>query len=93
MPRSRQVRHSLQVLASAWRLRGALAESRSSQSQEDIMMTRTHRPIRCRLGRHHWHWTSTTDGERYECCVRCGRDRTEQVAGSYRMGWGANVGG
>jgi hypothetical protein len=89
MPRSLQVRHSLQVLASAWRLRTALVESGQPHVEEDPIMTKPKRPLRCRMGRHRWHSASAEDGERYECCLRCGWDRTESVGGSHRLGFAA----
>lgn len=76
MPRSRQVRHSLGVLVSALRLRAALSESGASTIQEDIMIITATRPLRCRLGRHHWHTVSTEDGHNHwQCCAYCGKDR------------------
>lgn len=87
MPRSKQMHHSIQVLASAWQLRAALAEASPTPVQEDIVMTTTRRPLRCRLRLHQWHWASAEDGERYECCLRCGKDRTGQVGGGPKLGF------
>ena len=82
MPRSQQVHHSIHVLASAWQLRALLAETGPTPVQGDIMtMTTTIRPLRCRLGIHHWHTMRTQDGDQYDCCTRCGKDRTESFGG------------
>jgi hypothetical protein len=85
-----QVRHSLQVLASAWRMRAALSHSSSTIAQEDDMTNPTRvTPLFCRVGRHHWHAVSTSDGQRYECCLRCGKDRTERY--DITLGGGSGV--
>jgi hypothetical protein len=82
MPRPRQVRHSVQVLSRAWALRAALADVAPAPTQENAMKLRTARPFLCRLNLHHrWRWASTEDGERYEHCVRCGKDRSEKASG------------
>jgi hypothetical protein len=81
MPRSQQVRHSIQVLAHAWALRTVLTATSGARPQEGTMTRTTRRPFRCLLRIHRWHWLSTEDGERYECCLRCGLDRTERVSG------------
>ncbi|MBK8460975.1 MAG: hypothetical protein WAS07_00550 [Micropruina sp.] len=79
MPPRQQVHHAIQVLASAWRLRDALIQTSSTLPQEDIVTTKTPtRPLLCRVGLHQWHIVSTPDGQRYECCLRCEKDRTEQ---------------
>jgi len=52
MRSSRQIRHSLQVLASALQLRAALTEAGTSSSQENPMITAaTRHPLRCLCGR------------------------------------------
>ena len=75
LPRSRQVSHSMQVLASAWRLRAALAEAGTIPLQEDTMPTTMTRPVLCRLGFHRFRRAATEDGTRYLRCDRCGKDR------------------
>ncbi|BBH64178.1 hypothetical protein ACTI_08630 [Actinoplanes sp. OR16] len=32
------------------------------------------KPLACRLGRHKWERRSTSDGNRYTQCSRCGKD-------------------
>ncbi len=32
------------------------------------------KPIRCRLGFHHWEPRTNDDGEAYQACTRCGVD-------------------
>ena len=78
MPRSQQVRHSIQVLTHAWGLRTVLTATSADHPQEGSMTLANRRPFRCLLRIHRWHWVSTEDGERYECCLRCGRDRTDR---------------
>jgi hypothetical protein len=82
MPRSQQIRHSVHVLSNAWALRAALAETGLTANQEKTMTITTSRPFRCRIKLHRWVWVSTEDGDRYERCIRCGRDRTEKVGDS-----------
>ena len=39
----------------------------------------TKAPLTCRWHlHHHWSWVSTEDGDRYERCTRCGKDRLEK---------------
>lgn len=89
MPRPQQIRHSIQVLASAWQLRAVLAEASPTPFQEDTMtmsITTTARPLRCRIGFHHWHTMRTQEGDQYESCTRCGKDRTENYGGGPLIG-------
>ena len=86
MPRSQQIQHSIHVLAQAWALRTALANAGPAPTQEITMTVKTSRPFRCLLRLHQWRWTSTEDGDRFEHCVRCGRERTEKV-GYWNGGW------
>ena len=79
IPQSQQIHHSAQVLLHAWALRAALVEVGVTHIQEVTMTTVISRPLRCRLSLHRWRWATTDDGDRYQCCVLCGRDRTEQV--------------
>lgn len=85
LPRSRQVSHSLQVLASAWQLRVALIESRSP-IQEVIMATTPSRPLLCRVGIHRYFFAHADDGTWYKHCQRCGNDEVDRYTG---MGGGA----
>lgn len=36
-------------------------------------------PLLCRLRRHRWQTETTPDGDRYQRCVRCGKDRDEDL--------------
>ena len=92
MPLSQQVRHSAQLLAHAWALRTALAESGHPKMEETMTLT-TARPLACRLGRHRWHWISIED-TRFQCCLVCGQEKTVQLwnakyNGSMGGGWSA----
>jgi hypothetical protein len=60
MPLSQQIRHSAQLLAHAWALRTALAQSGHPHKEQTMTLT-TGRPLACRLGRHRWHWVSNED--------------------------------
>ena len=91
MPRSQQIRHSVHVLSQAWALRAALAETGPAPTQEKTVTVETSRSIRCLLSFHRWRWASTEDGDRYEHCVRCGRDKTEKVGGNF-WGGGSDMG-
>jgi len=89
-PRWQQIRHAALVLAHARALRTALVESGSADMQEEMMTVTTRQSLRCRLSAHRWHWASTEDGGRYECCLLCGKDRTGKL-GSYKL-WDATRG-
>ena len=46
-------------------------------------------PATCRLNLHHrWRWLSTEDGDRFERCEKCGKDRSDKVGGSPEAGLG-----
>ena len=79
MPRSQQIRHSVQVLSHAWALRAALAYAGPAPTQGMPMTVKTTRTFRCLLSLHRWVWASTEDGDRFQRCIRCGQDRTETV--------------
>ena len=85
MPRSQQLRHSTQVLAHAWALRTALDAASPTTTHEATMTLTTRRPLPCLLGVHRWPWADADDRGRYQCCLRCGRDKTESVAGTFRV--------
>jgi hypothetical protein len=86
MPKAQQRRHSVRVLTSAWALRTAL-EAASGTNGETAVITTTRKPLTCRLNLHHrWRWLSTEDGDRYEQCEKCGRDRSEKVGGGPQVG-------
>jgi hypothetical protein len=85
MPRGQQRRHAARVLTSAWALRTAL-EAAPGGSQETAVLT-IRRPLGCRLNlNHRWVWLSTEDGDRYERCRKCGKDRSEKVGGGPHVG-------
>jgi hypothetical protein len=88
MPKAQQRRHSARVLTSAWALRAALSEAAPAVIGE-IAVTTIHKPLTCRLNLHHrWRWLSTEDGDRFERCQKCGKDRSEKVGGSPAAGQG-----
>ncbi|WP_167552360.1 hypothetical protein [Leifsonia xyli] len=37
------------------------------------------KPLLCRLNRHRWHTETTPDGGRYQRCIRCGKDKDEDL--------------
>ena len=83
-----QLRYTAGVLSQTLALRAALGASPTRA--EEAAMTTTTRPFywRCRiLHLHHWVLRSTEDGNRYNACSRCGRDR-----GDSSPGGGPNVG-
>ncbi len=88
MPKAQQRRHSARVLTSAWALRAALSEAAPGVNGETAVTT-IHKPLTCRLNLHHrWRWLSTEDGDRFEQCQKCGKDRSEKVGGSPEAGQG-----
>jgi hypothetical protein len=47
--------------------------------EETAVDNPTKAPLTCRWHlHHHWSWVSTEDGDRYERCTRCGKDRLEK---------------
>lgn len=86
MPKAQQRRHSARVLTSAWALRTAL-EATPGANGETAVITTIRKPLTCRLNLHHrWRWLSTEDGDRYEQCEKCGKDRSEKVGGGPEVG-------
>lgn len=48
------------------------------------MDSTTKPPLTCRWNLHHrWTWHKTDDGEPYEQCNRCGKDRDERPGGGH----------
>lgn len=87
LPPAQQRRHAARVLTSAWALRTALAETVPGSNGEAAMIFKTDKPLTCRLNLHHrWRWLSTEDGDRFERCVKCGKDRSEKVGGGPNVG-------
>ena len=76
MTRSQQIRHSTQVLAHTWMLRSVLSAANPTTIKDGTMIPTTRRPFLCLLWIHHWHWVIAEDGGRYQCCLRCDRDKT-----------------
>ena len=89
MPKAQQRRHAARVLTSAWALRTALSEPVPGANGDRTMIVKTAKPLACRLNLHHrWRWLSTEDGDRFERCQKCGKDRSEKVGGSPEAGQG-----
>ena len=81
LPPAQQRRHAARVLTSAWALRTALSAVPGTNGGTALVVT-TDKPVTCRLNLHHrWRWCSTEDGDRFERCVKCGKDRSEKVGG------------
>jgi hypothetical protein len=55
---------------------------------EIAVTTTIHKPMTCRLNLHHrWRWLSTEDGDRFERCQKCGKDRLDSGPG-VNLGFG-----
>jgi hypothetical protein len=80
LPAGERLGYALSVLVHAPRLRSALAGTTTPAAAQ---VKRARKPLRCTLGRHRWVQRSAEDGTRYECCVRCAKDR---APGSYGDG-------
>lgn len=80
MSKKQQFRHSTHVLAHAWPLRVVLRAAGPTTGPEATTRTATV-PLRCHLRIHRWRWASAEDGGRYVTCLRCGRDKTDNVPG------------
>lgn len=75
------------MLTSAWALRTALSEAVPGGNGDNAVTIRTTTPLTCRLNLHHrWRWLSTEDGDRFERCQKCGKDRSEKVGGGPSVG-------
>jgi hypothetical protein len=86
MPPAQQRRHSARMLTSAWTLRTALSETVPLADGEQTVITKTHKPLACRLNLHHrWRSLSTEDGDRYDRCEKCGKDYFEHHGGGPRV--------
>ena len=88
LPARQQLRHTLGVLSTAVALRAALAHTSPASTQGNIMVITSTRPLRCRVGLHRWHPANTTDGQRYDACLLCGKDRGERYSGFVSGGSG-----
>jgi hypothetical protein len=85
MPPGRQTAHALQIAASSWSLRAAMSHSR--QEGKTMLTTLRSKPLLCLFNiRHHWQTMSTTDGERYHRCSKCGKDRMDYPWGLHPKG-------
>ena len=84
VPRSQQVRHSVHVLSQAWALRHRARRNGpgTSPGEDHDGRDQPIDPLPVEAF-HRWRWASTEDGDRYEHCVRCGRDKTEKVGGNF----------
>jgi hypothetical protein len=71
----RQTAHALQIVVSSWALRSATRHPREGKTMVNILRRK---PLLCLLNvRHDWETQSSPDGERYQRCSRCGKDRME----------------
>jgi hypothetical protein len=76
MPLGRQTTHALQIAASSWSLRSAVAHPHG-KGRNMLTIVRS-KPLLCLLNvRHHWHQEITEDGTRFQRCTKCGKDRLE----------------
>ena len=90
MTRRRQTAHALQIVVSAWSLRSATSHPhREGKTMLTILRSK---PLLCRLNiRHHWEEQSSPDGERYQRCSKCGKDRMDYPWGTHPEGGGTNT--
>jgi hypothetical protein len=80
LDRPHQVYYAAGAVSTVWSLRRELT---SEVSMRDTTTTPTV-PLLCRLGlKHHWHWESTEDGQRFERCARCGKDSNRAPRGPF----------
>ncbi len=92
LPPAQQRRHAARLLTSAWALRTALSEPVPRTNGGTAVILKTAKPVTCRLNLHHrWRWMSTEDGDRFERCVKCGKDRSEDVGGGPNVGAASSI--
>lgn len=81
MTRGRQIAHALQIVASSWSLRSAT--SYPNREEQTMLTALRSKPLLCLLNiRHRWEVQSSPDGERYQRCAKCGKDRMEYPWGT-----------
>jgi hypothetical protein len=83
------------VLFQTFALRASLSVSLTRADEDAMSLTTTTRPFfwRCRvLRRHRWVVRSTEDGNRYEACARCGRERPDRYEPTGGVGLGGMLG-
>jgi hypothetical protein len=92
LPPAQQRRHAARVLTSAWALRTAVSAAASGTNGGTAVILKTAKPLTCRLNLHHrWRWLSTEDGDRFERCEKCGKDRSEDVGGDPNVGAASSI--
>ncbi len=85
MTRPQQAGHAAAVLSRAWALRAVLNYEPSRVPEEDHMITTASwwRRVCCRIGLYHdWTTYSTEDGNRWQACATCGKDRPDPPGAS-----------
>ncbi len=76
MTRAQQTAHALQIVASSWSLRSAM--SHPQREGNTMLSVLRSKPLLCLLNvHHHWELQSSPDGDRYERCSKCGKDRMD----------------
>lgn len=90
MTSGRQTVHAFQLLASSWSLRSATAHpGREARSMITILRSK---PLLCLLNiHHHWEGQSSPDGDRYQRCTKCGKDRMDWPWGTVEGGFPGNT--
>lgn len=69
VPRRQQFRLALAFVIHMRSLRAAFVGT----LDPGVELTPDRRSFRCRINVHRYHMVSNSDGERYQCCVRCGK--------------------
>lgn len=68
-------RHALGVLSRCYALRANVGTSPRLPAHMSLGPLAARRPLLCRVNVHHkWRQESTSDGQRYTRCARCGKD-------------------
>ena len=72
----RQLRTALGVLATSGALRHAVNDQTPTTLETAMTIARPAKPWGCRLNLHHpWETRTTEDGDRYQACARCDKER------------------
>ena len=69
------------LVCGGWALRIRLGHETTVKAAKELTAMSA-KALRCRFGRHHWIATTNPDGDPYDRCQRCGKDRVTGMKGA-----------